>query len=78
MFRLLILSLGLLSFAAHAHFPLLHCKLENKLETTSKEKKQLLCIAGYSDGSLPGEVTLRVFNYEFILKHLAQPNFSAR
>lgn len=60
MFKLITLLLGLLSFAAQAHFPLLNCQLEGK----EKGKQQLLCVAGYSDGSLAGKVTLKVFNYD--------------
>jgi hypothetical protein len=48
--------LGLLSFAAQAHFPLLNCQLD--------AKQQLACVAGYSDGSLAGKVTLTVYSYD--------------
>ena len=56
MLKLFTLLIGLLAFAAQAHFPLLNCKLETKLN--------LSCIAGYSDGSLAGEVILHAFNYD--------------
>jgi hypothetical protein len=64
MLKLFTLLLGLLSFAAQAHFPLLNCTLAGESKGTSKEKQQLLCVAGYSDGSLAGKVTLTVFNYD--------------
>ena len=56
MLKLFTLLLGLLSFVAQAHFPLLNCKLETK--------PNLSCIAGYSDASLAGKVTLQVFSYD--------------
>ncbi len=56
MTKLAIIFLGLLPLAAQAHFPLLTCTLT--------VKQQLLCIAGFSDGSLAGKVSLNVFNYD--------------
>ena len=56
MLKFSIILLGLLAFAAQAHFPLLNCQLD--------AKQQLACIAGYSDGSLSGKVTLTVYSYD--------------
>ncbi|NRA83353.1 MAG: hypothetical protein HRU22_06140 [Gammaproteobacteria bacterium] len=56
MAKLAIILLGLLPFAAQAHFPLLTCSLT--------AKQQLFCVAGFSDGSLAGKVSLNVFNYD--------------
>ncbi|GAA0812567.1 hypothetical protein GCM10009111_06700 [Colwellia asteriadis] len=57
MIKLATLLFGLLTFAAQAHFPLLNCQL-------TAQQQQLSCVAGYSDGSLAGKVTLNVFNYD--------------
>lgn len=57
MTKLITLLFGLLAFAAQAHFPLLNCNHTN-------EQQELHCVAGYSDGSLAGKVTLNIFNYD--------------
>jgi hypothetical protein len=56
MLKFSFILLGLLSFAAQAHFPLLNCQFE--------AKQQLVCVAGYSDGSVSGTVTLTVYSYD--------------
>lgn len=40
-----------------AHFPILECK-------ASADASVLSCLASYSDGSVSGEVELRVFSYD--------------
>ncbi|MEM6999205.1 MAG: hypothetical protein AAF529_00365 [Pseudomonadota bacterium] len=40
-----------------AHFPTLSCQAHSA-------GKALKCMAGFSDGSLPGEVELQVFTYD--------------
>ncbi len=54
---LLALVLLFCGTSALAHFPTLQCKALG-------DGKQLECLAGFSDASLPGEVELRVFTYE--------------
>ena len=58
--KLITFLFGLFAFAAQAHFPLLNCELVAK----AGDAKQLACVAGYSDGSLAGKVTLKVFDYD--------------
>jgi len=55
-----MLTLCTLAFSAsvHAHYPTLGCKIDEV------DNKLLNCVAGYSDGSLAGEVELKVFSYE--------------
>lgn len=48
----------MLSIKAFAHFPTLSCQLD------SNNKQQLICTAGFSDASLAGEVSLKVYSYD--------------
>lgn len=48
----------LLSSKAFAHFPTLSC------EVKGGDNSQLHCLAGYSDASLAGEVSLEVYSYD--------------
>lgn len=53
----IVVLLILYSNTSFAHFPLLQCQL------SENDKKILSCKAGFSDGSLSGEVELNVYDY---------------
>lgn len=55
---LVMLCALLLCGKAYAHFPTLQC------ETDTSDDSKLYCVAGYSDASLAGEVTLSVYSYD--------------
>lgn len=52
------LAVGI-SPAASAHFPILECQASGQ-----EADAALACTASYSDGSLSGEVALKVFSYD--------------
>ncbi|MEM7097882.1 MAG: hypothetical protein AAF541_06435 [Pseudomonadota bacterium] len=54
-----LLSIALLCMAmsALAHFPTLQCEAR-------ADGEELHCLAGFSDGSPPGEVELQVYTYD--------------
>lgn len=57
-FRVLILLAALcVATSALAHYPTLQCRAH-------AEGTQLRCLAGFSDGTLPGEVELKVYTYD--------------
>ena len=55
------LAMGLIAWSmrSYAHFPTLDCQT---IDVDAAEK--LRCVAGFSDGSAPGEVELQVFTYD--------------
>ena len=61
---LTLLGLSILSSQAWAHYPTLDCQLENP-----NEQAQLVCIAGYSDGSVAFDEVVEVRGYDETLLH---------